>query len=168
MKRMTPTIPGWSAATMPTPKSIGWSHAYPGHWDQQQILVPTAGIILSQSLTLTSGAQGKTKFRPESTKTYNSQLGSCLSNHSGVHHEGTIPSITLCPCIQMHKQEVLALKKHQVAEASLYLQFSYSRLGHSHKSEQNSHFASCFSELWEVHLYITMSSALIWCLHLDT
>jgi hypothetical protein len=44
----------------------------------------------------------------------------------------------------MHKQEVLALKKHQVAEPSSYLQFSYSCLGHSHKSEQNSHFASCF------------------------
>jgi hypothetical protein len=68
----------------------------------------------------------------------------------------------------MHKQEVLALKKHQVAEPSLYLQFSYSCPGHSHKSEQNSYFASCFSELWEVHLYITMSSALILCLHLDT
>jgi hypothetical protein len=121
---MTPTIPGWSAATMPTPKSIRWSHAYPVHWDQQQILVPTAGIILSRSLTLTSGAQGKTKFRPKSTETYNSKLGSCLSNHSGVHHEATIPSITFCPCIQMHKQEVLALKKHQVAEPSLYLQGS--------------------------------------------
>jgi hypothetical protein len=22
---------------MPTPKSIGWSHAYSGQWDQQQI-----------------------------------------------------------------------------------------------------------------------------------
>lgn len=166
MKRMTPTIPGRSAATMPTPTSIGWYHAYPGHWDQQQILVPTAGINLSRSLTLTSGAQGKTKFIPKSTETYNSQLGSCLSNHSPVHHKGT--KITFCPCIQMHKQEVLALQKHQVAEPSLYLQFSNSCLGHSHKSEQNSHFASCFSELWEAHLYITMSSALIWCLHLDT
>jgi hypothetical protein len=49
----------------------------------------------------------------------------------------------------LHKQEVLTLKKHQVAEHSLYLQFSYSCLGHSHKSEQNSHLASCFSELWK-------------------
>jgi hypothetical protein len=56
----------------------------------------------------------------------------------------------------MHEQEVLALKKHEVAEPSLYLQFSYSCLGYSHKSEQNSHFASCFSELWEVHPYITV------------
>jgi len=134
-------------SNMPIPKLIRWSHAYTGQWDQQQILVPTAGIILSRSLTLTSGAQGKTKFRPKSTETYNSQLGSCLSNHSGVHHEATIPSITFCPCIQLHKQEVLGLKKHQVAEPSLYLQFSYSCLGHSHESEQNSHLASCFSEL---------------------
>jgi hypothetical protein len=108
MQRMTPTIPAWSAATMPTPTSIGWYHAYPDHWDQQQILVPTAGINLSQSLTLTSGAQGKTKFRAKSTKTYNSQLGSCLSNHSPVHHKGT--KITFRPCIQMHKEEVLALQ----------------------------------------------------------
>jgi hypothetical protein len=30
-------------------------HAYPGHWDQQQILVPRAGIIFSGSLTRSPG-----------------------------------------------------------------------------------------------------------------
>ncbi len=65
---MSPTIQSWSAATMPNPKSIWWSHAYPGHWDQQQILVPTVGLILSRSLTLTSGGQGKTNSGPNLPK----------------------------------------------------------------------------------------------------